>query len=72
MDSSPSAGPVAALLAVSQGWEGPSERKRVKGVDQRWGFYWFELFWKSNSADGQEIVRTPPRNQGVKTQRYHF
>lgn len=41
-DASPSAGPVAALLAASSGWAEPSERKPVKAVDQSWGFYWFE------------------------------
>lgn len=71
-DSCPSAGPAAALLAASRAWEGSSERRHVKTVEQRWFFFWFEVLWKYNSAAGQEIVRIPPSSQGVKTQRYCF
>lgn len=36
-------------------------KENIETVDQRRGFYCFELLWKSNSADGKESVRIPPR-----------
>lgn len=35
--------------------------ENIETGDPRRFFYCFELLWKSNSADGKESVRIPPR-----------
>lgn len=36
-------------------------KENIETVDQRKVFHCSELLWKSNSADGKERVRIPPR-----------